>query len=202
MRGDERRELILRQAKRVFGRLSYQEASTSELARESGISEPMLYKHFGSKKGLFLAVLAQFGTQFRQRFEQRVRERIERSLLEALENIVEDYRAMVKADPDVEHAFFQSVLGSHDPEIASYVEYHNRQVFGLIRYLIIRAQYEGLLSPDHDPEMATWGLMSILITCQYNLILKSVRDIRVHQGELNRVWLRGLRTPPEAQLPG
>ena len=44
---------MLRSAKRVFARSTYAEASTGELARESEVTEPMLYKHFGSKKGLF-----------------------------------------------------------------------------------------------------------------------------------------------------
>ena len=57
MRGEERREDILNHAKTVFARFGYADASTSELARASEVTEPMLYKHFGSKKGLFLAVM-------------------------------------------------------------------------------------------------------------------------------------------------
>jgi AcrR family transcriptional regulator len=64
MRGEERRAFILHSAKHVFARSNYAEASTGELARESGVTEPMLYKHFGSKKGLFLAVLSEFAAQF------------------------------------------------------------------------------------------------------------------------------------------
>jgi AcrR family transcriptional regulator len=70
MSGEERRALILRSAKRVFARSTYAEASTGELARESEITEPMLYKHFGSKKGLFLAVLAEFGGQFLSHYKK------------------------------------------------------------------------------------------------------------------------------------
>ena len=68
----ERRELILARAKRVFARISYREASTKQLAQESDISEPMLYKHFGSKKQLFLAVLEQFGSRFTARWQHQL----------------------------------------------------------------------------------------------------------------------------------
>ena len=61
MRGEERREDILHHAKVVFAHYGYADASTGELARASEVTEPMLYKHFGSKKGLFLAVLNEFG---------------------------------------------------------------------------------------------------------------------------------------------
>ena len=50
MRGEDRKALILEQAKKVFARKGYLAASTGELARASGISEPILYKHFGSKQ--------------------------------------------------------------------------------------------------------------------------------------------------------
>src|SRR5579862_2667034 len=87
MTGEERRADILRSAKRVFARSGYAEASTGELARESGITEPMLYKHFGSKKGLFLALLSDFGAQFFSKLQERISHRAEKDLLDALAHI-------------------------------------------------------------------------------------------------------------------
>src|ERR1700688_808841 len=84
MRGEERRESILRSARHVFARSNYAEASTGELARESEVTEPMLYKHFGSKKGLFLAVLHEFGTQFLDLLQERISRRSKQDVLDAL----------------------------------------------------------------------------------------------------------------------
>src|SRR5690348_216509 len=69
---EERRALILQIAKRVFTRSTYAEANVGELARESEVTEPMLYKHFGSKKGLFLAVLCEFGQQSLDLLRERI----------------------------------------------------------------------------------------------------------------------------------
>src|SRR5437016_14432224 len=102
LRGEERRALILRSAKRVFARSTYAEASTGELARESEVTEPMLYKHFGSKKGLFLAVLKQSSVQFRSELEERIARRADKDILDALEHFVEEYRATIKVDPEVQ----------------------------------------------------------------------------------------------------
>src|ERR1051326_3704887 len=85
MRGEERRALILQSAKRVFARSTYAEASTGELARESEVTEPMLYKHFGSKKGLFLAVLREFGLQFLSMLQERISLRAEKDILDRSE---------------------------------------------------------------------------------------------------------------------
>ena len=57
MTGDERRDNILDAARTVFGRRGYHAASTAEIAAAAGCSEPMLYKHFGSKQDLFVATL-------------------------------------------------------------------------------------------------------------------------------------------------
>ena len=48
---------MLDAACRVFFESSYRGATTAEIAREAGISEPILYRHFGSKRDLYLACL-------------------------------------------------------------------------------------------------------------------------------------------------
>jgi AcrR family transcriptional regulator len=60
-----RRQGVLDAASRVFGRSSYRGATTVEIAREAGISEPILYRHFGSKRDLYLACMAEALAQFR-----------------------------------------------------------------------------------------------------------------------------------------
>src|SRR5881398_3499581 len=54
---DARRQAVLDTACRVFSRSSYRGATTAEIAAEAGISEPILYRHFGSKRELYLACL-------------------------------------------------------------------------------------------------------------------------------------------------
>src|SRR5260370_7747459 len=102
MRGEERRESILRSARHVFARCGYAEASMGELARESEITEPMLYKHFGSKKGLFLAVLREGSTQFLATLQERIWCRAEEDILDALIHLVGEYLSVLTADPDTQ----------------------------------------------------------------------------------------------------
>src|SRR5579864_2798003 len=90
MRGEERREFILNRAKEVFARYGYADASTGELARASEVTEPMLYKHFGSKKGLFLAVLKEFSAQFLKELQERIERRAEKDIPDALAHFVDD----------------------------------------------------------------------------------------------------------------
>jgi AcrR family transcriptional regulator len=53
----ERRELILRAAMNRFGEAGYDAARLDEIAADAGVTKPIIYRHFGSKKGLYLAVL-------------------------------------------------------------------------------------------------------------------------------------------------
>src|SRR5436305_5160252 len=57
MRKAERKRQLLAQAKQLFVTLGYQNTTTEKIARAAGVSEPVLYRHFESKKALFLEVL-------------------------------------------------------------------------------------------------------------------------------------------------
>src|SRR5206468_80364 len=61
----ERRQAVLDEACNVFSRMSYRGATTAEIARAAGISEPILYRHFGSKRDLYLACLDETWQRFR-----------------------------------------------------------------------------------------------------------------------------------------
>jgi TetR/AcrR family transcriptional regulator len=63
---EARRAAVLETACRVFSRSSYRGATTAEIAREAGISEPILYRHFGSKRDLYLACLDEAWATFRE----------------------------------------------------------------------------------------------------------------------------------------
>lgn len=193
LRSEDRRALILQSAKRVFARSTYAEASTGELARESEVTEPMLYKHFGSKKGLFLAVLGEFSAQFLVLLQERFSRRAEQNILDALEHIIDDYNAALKTDPGIQRILFQAVLEAHDPDIARCVSRHNQKVFSLIRSLIEQARAQGHLDPALSLEAATGGYMSIILSLQYRLMLDLPREVSHIQEEMSRIWLRGLK---------
>lgn len=54
---EERRRLLVERATELFGEHGYEELSMSRIAREAGISKPLVYHYFPSKKALFAAAL-------------------------------------------------------------------------------------------------------------------------------------------------
>lgn len=57
MSGQERKTLILEAALKVFARKGYSGARTKEIAREAGISETLVFRHFATKKNLYRQAL-------------------------------------------------------------------------------------------------------------------------------------------------
>ena len=70
MRGPERKAQLLRVARKVFGTKGFHGVSMEDVAREAGVTKPILYDHFSSKEALYLALLDADA----QALETRIRE--------------------------------------------------------------------------------------------------------------------------------
>jgi len=88
MRGPERRAQLLAVARRVFGRSGFHGVSMDEVAKEAGVTKPILYDHFNSKEELYIALLDADASMLEERVRSALqartgnRERIERSFQE------------------------------------------------------------------------------------------------------------------------
>ena len=56
----EKREALLAAARRLFAEAGYDATSTQQIATVAGVSEGILFHHFGSKRGLFEKVTEDF----------------------------------------------------------------------------------------------------------------------------------------------
>ena len=54
----ERRELVMRAAGRLFGRDGYAGTRINDIAAAAEVTKPIVYRHFESKKALYMALLA------------------------------------------------------------------------------------------------------------------------------------------------
>ena len=65
----ERRAAIVAAALQVFGSGSYAGSTTAEIARAAGVSEPIIYRHFPSKRELWFACLDEAWRELRAAIE-------------------------------------------------------------------------------------------------------------------------------------
>ena len=115
---DVRRGEILDAALAEFAEKGYHGASTEDIARRAGISQPYVFRLFGTKKELFRAVVARC---FRETLEmfQRAAEGLRGP--EALDAIGNAYVAQLQAEPIRLRIQMQAYAACHDPEIREVV---------------------------------------------------------------------------------
>ena len=188
----ERRQAILAAALRVFPSCSYARATTAEIAREAGVSEPILYRHFASKRDLYLACVDEAWARLRAAIERVIDE-------------TDDPAEWTMAAPRAVHElrdrgvlpihFWIQALGeaAHDPVIRRHMRSQVREVHAFFRDVMTRSQEAGGLRSDRDPDAEAWIAVAIGL-------LRSVEDRlggvlapeQFHAiGDSRRRWLTG-----------
>jgi AcrR family transcriptional regulator len=148
----ERRQAVLEAACQVFSRSSYHGATTAEIARESGISEPILYRHFGSKRELYLACLDEAWQRFREGAERAVAD----NPSGCLGAVADAYMAAGVPIRMVDLWIQALTEASDDPVIAKALRAQIHEVHAFFGDLIARGQAEGVVHADRDTRAEAW----------------------------------------------
>jgi AcrR family transcriptional regulator len=108
---EERREEVLAAAIEEFARAGFHGASTDAIARSAGISQPYLFRLFGSKKDLYVAVVRRC---FRRTLEtmQRAAEGLRGE--EALVAMGDAYRELLATEPVMLQSQLQTYAAALD----------------------------------------------------------------------------------------
>ncbi len=126
---EARREDILDAAFAVFSEQGFQAGSTEEIARLAGISQPYVFRLFGTKKDLFIAVVARC---FRQTLEIFQRAAEGKRGQEALQAIGHAYAELLQTDRLYLRAQMQAYSACDDADVCEVV----RNGFGdLVTYV-------------------------------------------------------------------
>jgi AcrR family transcriptional regulator len=149
---EARRQAVLDTACRVFSRSSYRGATTAEIAREAGISEPILYRHFGSKRDLYLACLDEAWRSFRATCEDA----IAADPAKCLGAIADAYMAKGKKIRVIDLWIQALNEASGDKVIAAAVRKQIRDVHDFFADVIRDGQRRGVVHADRDPVAEAW----------------------------------------------
>jgi len=136
---EARREEILDAAFVEFAERGLEGASTEDIARRAGISQPYVFRLFHTKKELVRAVVARC---FRETLEMFQRSAEGLRGQEALEAMGNAYVERLSADPTQLRAQMQAYAACGDPEVREVV----RQGFG---DLVAYAERVSGLEPEH-----------------------------------------------------
>jgi AcrR family transcriptional regulator len=149
---DARRRDVLDTACRVFSSSSYRGTTTAEIAREAQISEPILYRHFGSKRDLYLACLDEAWRAFREVAEQAIADDPS-SCLGAIADVYMAKRTRIR----MVDLWIQALTeASDDAVIAAALRTQVREVHDFIADVIRNGQASGVVHVDRDPVAEAW----------------------------------------------
>jgi len=149
---EARRAAVLDTACRVFSRSSYRGATTAEIAREAGISEPILYRHFGSKRDLYLACLDAAWQSFRDEAGTAIAE----DPVGCLGAISDRYMAKGSRLRVVDLWIQALTEATEDPVIAKALRRQIRDMHDFIAEVIRDGQRRGVVNADRDAEAEAW----------------------------------------------
>lgn len=136
----ERREQLVSTAQRLFGERGYRATTMEEIASAAGVTKPLLYQHFESKRALYLELVHQVSTELLEALRSAYRRAS--GPREKVENSFLAYFEIVAAHEDS----FRLLFGRHapdDPELAGAARRVEAAVLDII---------EDTMPRDLDPE--------------------------------------------------
>lgn len=130
----ERREQLLRTAVPVFADKGFHATSMNDVAEAAGVTKPVLYQHFSSKRELFVELLAEIGLELRTTIAKATADA--EGPRQQIENGFRAYFEYVADNTDS----FRVLFGSgarRDPEFASFAREVETSIAAAIAELIL-----------------------------------------------------------------
>jgi len=151
----DRRAAIIDAALGVFSERTYGRATTAEIARAAGVTEPVLYRHFKSKRELFLACVDEVWRRLREAVEEEIAaESDPTGWVLAVPRAITSLRRRGLAPTQLWlHALSEA---SHDEVIKRHFRRHLRELHDYVAEVLRRAQAAGGVHASRDAEAEAW----------------------------------------------
>ncbi len=159
MAAAERRQHLIETAIRLFTEGSYHGTTTAEIARAAGVSEPILYRHFASKRDLYLAALEHVWAKTREIWERALDEAPDACA--AVEAIGKGHLSVRSPKLQLAELWVQALgEASEDPVLKRHLRRHMREVHDFVADLIRRGQAQGAIAAQRDPDSEAWIMLA------------------------------------------
>jgi AcrR family transcriptional regulator len=190
--GPQRRQAVVETACRVFAKGSYHGSTTAQIARETGVSEPVLYRHFSSKRELYVACLDAVWERVRALWEKALeREDDPANWLKAIGKAYLEERGAARIV--LVDLWIQALTeAADDPEIRRALRIQVRDVHDFVAGVIRRSQEAGGVLAERNADAEAWifislGLLTTIDRRLGSLVGDEFEDIFVSR----RAWMTG-----------
>jgi len=162
MKAEDRRQQVLEAAMHEFGQGGFDSVSTAAIARRAGVSQPYVFRLFGTKKDLYVAAIEERSRQILGGF----RAAAETDPEHPLEAMAGAYLRLLEEDPEALRCQLHAWASTSDPVIAE-----------AARSSYLSIWREALRLSGADPEtVRDFMAQGMLLTVVAALDLKSAYD--------------------------
>ena len=157
---EQRRAALLGTACATFSKGSYRGTTTAAIAREAGVSEPILYRHFTCKRDLYLACVDEAWREVRASWEQVLEREPDPALW--LTSMGSVFLRLQELKVVLSNLWVQALSeASEDPEICSHLRSHLREVHDFVAGVVRRVQTAGHIAADKDADAEAWIFIAV-----------------------------------------
>ena len=153
----ERKRQLLTHAKQLFVQLGYRETTTEKIAAAAGVTEPVLYRHFDSKKALFLEVLEEIREATIDRWNADTATVADP--LARLHAVMDLYLGATREHALEFRVMHRTLVESDDEEIVAALRSFYLDSEALLARIIAEGQQTGVFRRSLDPRVGAWELI-------------------------------------------
>ena len=173
---EERKKMIVKSAITAFGKSNYRATRMADIAAEAGVSEAMLYKHFESKKAMFLSILGNVSMRTATMLEKGFEE--EPDALTVLRQSRIEYYNQIREHPNLLKLHFQAVSEIDDEEIGERIKKDHEAYVHDIKELITKAIEQGTVRRDIEIDPIAWLFNGVSVLMSMMVLLSPDGEIK------------------------
>lgn len=178
----ERRRSILDAALTILADEGYEGMTTARVASRVGVAEPILYRHFPSKRAMIHALLDEVIIRMMDAFRKTIEG--ESEPVAALRRICRAYPELARRYRREFRIINQTLIGTSDPEIQKALTRHYDTYRAFLQNLIERGQRSGALRRDLPAAIGAWHMIHAALGF---LIMQDVRQNVRSENELEKL---------------
>ncbi len=153
----DRRRQLLRVAKKLFAQNGYKLTTTANIAKAANVTEPILYRHFRSKKNLFLEVINEIRRETLDQWRKMASQ--QNDPLEALRQIASSFQTKRQTHGLEYRVAHRALAEVNDRDVADMLRAFYSDEADFFAQVIRQGQATGRFRPDVDAEIAAWSLI-------------------------------------------
>jgi AcrR family transcriptional regulator len=169
---EHQHQRIIQSAIKVFAEKNYDVGTMAMIAEEVGISEAMLYKHFDSKKELFVTCFQEIVEELMVRYRECYQKNPD-DPLRYLEDSAVAYADYIKSSDSGSKYFSHLLSSTYDPELKKPLVQYFKASVDTVKKAMDRAQEKGDLAKGIDTELLAWDYVgqyfSLMLAREMNM---------------------------------